>query len=143
MECVINNGATVAYRLGPDGQTVAEIEPHGLLFRGRVMLAGAGTTPYYGYDFRMFPYAGRRRGMMHLKLSAMSTTEVLANLPALWQGRCAHPNLHNFHVQEAHIRFDRPMPMQIGGDPEGYREKLTLSVAPEQLELVDFTGSVN
>ncbi len=145
VECEVKNGdGRVAYRLGPDGTPMGPpIEPGGLIFRGRVMMAAAGTIPFYGFEFRMFPFAGRRRGMMHLRLGAVSTPVVLANLPKLWQGKWFPKGIHDFHASEVHVSFARPMPFQIAGDAAGYREKLSLSVSDEQLEMVDFTGAVN
>jgi hypothetical protein len=36
------------------------------------------------------------------------------------------------------MTFDRPMPFQIGGDAEGYREEVSLGVDPRSVELLDF-----
>ncbi|MFZ5469223.1 MAG: diacylglycerol/lipid kinase family protein [Myxococcota bacterium] len=145
VECeVVNGKGRVAYRLGPDGLPVGEpIEPGGTLFRGRLMMAAAGTIPFYGFEFKMFPFAARRRGMMHLRLGAISTPVILAHLPKLWTGKWYPKGLYDFHAQEVHIRFGRPMPFQVAGDAEGYRDEVTLGVASEQVELVDFTGVVN
>jgi hypothetical protein len=41
------------------------------------------------------------------------------------------------------IRFERPMPLQIAGDAEGYRDSLQLGMAKDPIELVDFTGAVH
>ncbi len=145
VECEVTNGKKApAYRLGPDGATVGEpIAPGDLIFRGRLMLAAAGTIPCYGFEFRMFPFAGQRRGMMQLRLGAVSTRSILANLPALWNGRWFPNGIHDFHAREVSIRFERPMPLQIAGDAEGYREQISFGIAPNQVELVDFDGAVN
>jgi diacylglycerol kinase family enzyme len=140
VECEITNGrAGEAYRVGPSGNpTGAPIAPGETLFRGRVMMAAAATMPYYGYSFRMFPFAGERQGMMHLRLGQLHASNVLANLPKLWAGRWFPEGIHDFYAREAHIRFARPMPFQVGGDAAGYRQEVKLSVAPESVELLDF-----
>ena len=145
VECEIKNGAScVAYRLGANGLPVGEpVAPGGLMFRGRLMMAAAGTIPVYGFNFKMFPFAGRRRGMMHLRIGAVSTASIIANLPSLWQGQWFPEGIHDFHASEVNISFGSPMPFQVSGDAMGYREKLTLGVAREQVEMVDFTGLVN
>ncbi|MDY7230784.1 diacylglycerol/lipid kinase family protein [Hyalangium rubrum] len=145
VECEVKNSAThAAYRLGPNGKPVGEpLAPGEVLFRGKLMMAGAATMPYYGYGFRMFPFAGQRRGMMHVRLGQVQAANVLANLPKLWEGRWFPEGIHDFHAKEVTIRFERPMPFQVGGDAAGYREEVKLSVAPETVELVDFQGSVN
>ncbi len=136
------NGDSPAYRLGPDGQPVREYAPGELLFSGKVTFAAAATVPYYGYEFRMFPFAGMRPGMMQLRLSSISVPQVVANLPRLWKGKYSADYIHDFHVAKARVELSRPMPMQIGGDPEGYQDTLDLETA-EAVELVDFSGSVN
>ena len=145
VECEIKNGAScVAYRLGADGLPSGEpIAPGGLIFRGRLMMAAAGTVPLYGFNFKMFPFAGRRRGMMHLRLGALSTTSVIANLSSLWKGKWFPEGLNDFHAREVKIDFAKPMPLQVSGDAMGYREKLTIGIAREQAEMVDFTGLVH
>jgi diacylglycerol kinase family enzyme len=144
-ECeVINGTASEAYRLGPDGSPVGEpVAPGAVMFRGKLMMAGAATMPFYGYGLRMFPFANHRRGMMHVRLGQVSPTHVLANLPKLWEGRWFPEGLQDFHAKDVTIRFARPMPFQVGGDAAGYRDEVRLSVAPESVELVDFQGTVN
>jgi len=144
VECEVINGASEAYRLGSDGRPVGEpVAPGEAMFRGKLMLAGAATMPFYGYGFRMFPFASQRRGMMHVRLGQVPTTQVLANLPKLWNGRWFPEGIHDFHAKEVTIRFARPMPLQIGGDAAGYRDQVKLSVAPESVELLDYHAAVN
>lgn len=145
VECEIVNGpSSEAYRIGFDGNPEGEpIAPGGTLFRGKLMMAAAATMPFYGYGFKMFPHADRRRGMMQLRLGQLQATQILANLPKLWNGRWNSEGIRDFHAREVTIRFARPMPFQIGGDAAGYREEVTLSVAPESIELLDFHGAMN
>jgi diacylglycerol kinase family enzyme len=145
VECeVINSASSEAYRLGPDGRPVGEpVAPGAKLFQGKLMLAGAATMPFYGYGFRMFPFASQRRGMMHVRLGQVSPTSVLAHLPKLWEGRWFPEGIHDFHAREVTIRFAKPMPLQIGGDAAGYRDEVKLSVAPESVELLNFHGSAS
>jgi diacylglycerol kinase family enzyme len=139
-ECTVVNGAYPAYRLDNEGQVIFEHEPGSILFRGRLMMAAVATIPYYGFDFRMFPFAGKQRRMMQLRLGALSPAEVVTHLPSLWRGEYFPGNrIQDFQISEATVRFDRPMPLQIGGDAEGEREQVTFSMAPEQLELLDFS----
>jgi diacylglycerol kinase family enzyme len=144
VECEVTNTAnTAAYRLGPDGLPTQTIGPGEVLFRGKTMMVAAGTVPFYGFELRMFPFSGKRRGMMHLRLADIATPRILANLPKLWAGSWFPEGMHDFHAREVNIRFERPMPLQIAGDAEGYRESLNLGMAKEPIELVDFTGAVH
>jgi hypothetical protein len=104
------------------------------------MMAAAATIPFYGFGLKMFPFAGQRPGMMHLRLGAASTPAILANLPALWKGRWFPRGIQDFHAKEVLIRFERPMPLQISGDAEGYRAEICFGIASGQVELLDFNG---
>jgi len=145
VECEVMNGlASPAYRLAPDGSLLGEpIAPGEPLFRGRLMMAAAATIPFYGFGLKMFPFAGLRRGMMHLRIGSVFASAVLANLPSLWKGRWFPKGIQDFHAREVTIRFDRPMPLQVGGDAEGYRSEIAFGVARSQVELLDFNGVVN
>lgn len=143
VECEVTNASsTAAYRLGPDGLPTQTIGPGEVLFRGKTMMVAAGTVPFYGFELRMFPFSGKRRGMMHLRLADIAAARILANLPKVWAGAWFPEGMHDFHAREVNIRFERPMPLQIAGDAEGYRESLHLGMAREAIELVDFTGAV-
>jgi diacylglycerol kinase family enzyme len=139
---VVNGHAGVAYRLNADGRPRGEaIPPGGVLYKGPVMMAAAGTVPYYGYEMKMFPFAGKRRGMMNLRIGNVPTTSILANLPGLFSGTWFPDGIHDFHARDVTIKFARPMPLQVSGDAAGYRESLRLSVAQQPIELVDFTNA--
>jgi hypothetical protein len=144
VDCEIINGRGNAYLVGPDGKPVGEaIKPGEPIYRGPLKMAAAGTVPYYGFKLKMFPFAGKRRGMMNLRVATVPATAILANLGRMWRGEWFPEGLKDFLAQEATIRFSRPMPLQVAGDAEGYRDELHLAVAPEPIEFVDFTGAVN
>src|SRR5256885_946590 len=44
----------------------------------------------------------------------------------------------DFLCDSVRVEFDREMPFQIGGDAEGYRRELELSMCDQPLELLDF-----
>ena len=113
------------------------------MFRGELMMAAAGTSPFYGFELKMFPFATKRRGMMNLRLGTIPTLKILANLPGLWNGTWFPEGLHDFHCSDVNITFGRPMPFQISGDAEGYRDNVRLQMAPEAIEVVDFTSAIN
>jgi diacylglycerol kinase family enzyme len=140
-ECEIRNrGSTPAYRLGPHGQRLATIQPGEVLYRGPAMLAAASTIPYYGYGIRMFPFAGVDPGTMHLRVGVVQPLAVVANLAKMWRGEWFPPDVQDFLASGVDVRFDRPVPFQLGGDAAGARTGLTLAVAPERLSLVDFSA---
>jgi diacylglycerol kinase family enzyme len=106
-------------------------------------MAAAGTIPFYGFDFKIFPFAAKRAGMMHLRVGAESPSRIVANLSKLWRGRWFPKGILDFHARDVRIQFERPMPFQIGGDAEGYRDEVVLELAPEAVEVMDFSQVVN
>lgn len=144
VDCEIENLGVTAYRLGPDGLPRGEGVPKGgIMYRGELMMAAAGTIPCLGYGMRMFPFAGKRKGMMHLRIGALPTTSILANLPKLWAGQWQPEGMFDFHCSDVRIKFARPMPLQVSGDAEGYRDEVRFSMANEPVELIDFNGALN
>jgi diacylglycerol kinase family enzyme len=103
------------------------------------MLAAVGTVPYYGFGLKAFPFALLRPGMMQLRvLGRVGVGSLLWNLPRVWAGQFAHPGLLDFQVEKVAMQFERPMPLQVGGDAEGYRDRLSIGMAPRAVEVVDF-----
>ena len=119
---VINEGNS-AQLLGPDGKVAREFGKGEVLFRGRPIMTAVSTVSCYGFQFQNFPFAtdGHR---MQLRVADISVLEATTNLPAVWRGTYRHPNLQDFIVQSIRVRCEKPLPLQIGGDAEGYREEV-------------------
>ena len=135
---VVNLGGP-AQHLGPDGRPIGrDIERGEILYRGPCKLAAAGTVPNYGFGFQIFPYALRAPGRFQLRLTAIGVPRILANLRTLWRGGPPPAGIHDFHCEKVLIKFDREMPLQVGGDAEGYKREVLLEMAERPLELLDF-----
>ncbi len=140
---IINEGAT-AYECNPDGLPKgAGVPKGGVIYKGPLMMAAAATIPYYGYELKMFPFAAKRRGMMNLRYGSLTPTSIIANLKGLWAGTWHPEGMHDVLCSDVSIKFDKPMAFQVAGDAEGYREEVRFKVAPDPIEVVDFTGAVN
>ena len=128
-----------AYYIDPRrGDSVVEIEPGTTLFEGRAGIISAGTTPFFGYGFRMFPFAQMMPGMMHLRVATTGPIRGLTNIGALWQGSFRHPSsVWDFFVENVKVELERPFPFQHSGDAQGLRDRLDFKIADDCLELVD------
>jgi diacylglycerol kinase family enzyme len=138
VDCEVKNHGAFAWRMGPDGKPAETFGPGATLFKGSLMMAAAGTVPFYGYELKMFPFAGKRRGLFDLRLGTVPAAQILANLPGLWKGTWFPEGLHDFLASDVSVHFSRPMPFQIAGDAEGTRDEVRLQVAPEAIEVCDF-----
>lgn len=130
-------------RIAPDGTVLESYEKGAVLYRGPLDILCAGTAPFYGFGYRMFPHALRKRGFMHLRAADVPPLVCAMNVTKLWDGSFTHPGLHDFLTEGVTARFERPMPFQIGGDAGGYRKELSLGVADRSIELVDFSPSLH
>ena len=140
---VINLGAPVR-QIGPDGKPLGrDIGRGDAIYRGPCRLVGAGTVPCYGFGFRMFPFARKSSGRFQLRISAMSLPKMLAQFPRIWRGHTPRSGILDFHCDRVQITFDREMPLQVGGDAEGYRKQLVLGMADEPLQLLDFSRAAS
>jgi len=136
----VHNAADApAHRLDPTGKAVEEIAPGGLLYRGPAMMVAASTIPFYGYALRMFPFAGRRPGHLHLRLGTVNALAALLNLRSLWRGEWFPSGIHDFHAVAVKVKAARPMPLQIGGDAAGERTEVEFRMSSKRVELVDWS----
>jgi hypothetical protein len=138
--CEIVNVGRPAWRLDGKGARIGRPIPHGeLLYAGPCMLAAASTVPYYGLGLRAFPYTGSAHGMMQLRVAtSIGVPTLLMSIPSIWSGAFAHEGLLDFHAERVALRFERPVPLQVGGDAEGWRDSLTFGMAASPVEIVDF-----
>ena len=135
---VVNLGAP-ARQIGPDGKPLGrDIERGEIIYKGPCKMAAGGTVPNYGFGFQIFPWAMRAPGRFQLRLTAISVPTILANLRTLWRGGPPPSGVLDFHCERALIRFDRDMPLQVGGDAEGYRREVLFEMSERPLELLDF-----
>jgi diacylglycerol kinase family enzyme len=135
---VVNLGGP-AQLIGPDGKgTGREIQRGEILYRGPCKIACAGTVPNYGFGFQIFPHALKAPGKFQLRLTAIPVTRILRNVRNFWRGGPAPEGVLDFHCDRVLIKFDREMPLQVGGDAEGYRREVVFEMAERPLELLDF-----
>ena len=136
---VINEGAD-AYHVGYNGSIIGAPIPKGsVIFEGKAKIACCSTIPYYGFGFRIFPYAEEREDRMSLRVSTVPVPTFVANFPSIWRGEYHNPKIiSDFLVEDVTIEFDPPTPFQIGGDPHGVRERARMRLSPHPIELVDF-----
>jgi len=139
-QCRIVNAGKEAFRVGPHGSVVGRPVPPGeLLYEGPMRLCALSTIPYYGYGFRMFPFAEDRPDRMQLRVSTIRPHEFLYHLKEIWRGEYQNPAcLFDFLVERVALEFEPAAPLQAGGDSRGERARLDVGLCPTPIELVDF-----
>ena len=126
---VINIGRP-AFRIDSNGEEIGEPIPTGaVLYEGTSSVVAYGSTPFYGYQMKMFPFALKRNGRFQMRIFDMSPWQVALNIWNNWSGNFFHPDIHNFYVDRVRVVFDRSMPYQLGGEAAGYRKDLTFGLS--------------
>ncbi len=136
---VINAGGE-AYRIGARGARVGSPYREGdTIYEGPARIVALSTIPYYGFGFRVFPYANEREDRMHLRMSTISALPFFANFKAIWKGEYESSEyLFDYLVEAVEIEVDPASPFQIGGDFLGERSRVRAALTAEQIRLVDF-----
>ena len=133
---VVNAGGRV-FRATPHGLFARDVAPGQTLYQGPIRMLSAGTVPYYGFKFRMFPYARRMSGLMQLRIAKTGVGEAIRNLYPIWRGTYDADSIEDYLCEAVQVRFSEPMPFQVGGDAAGYRREITFGVAPEAFRALD------
>lgn len=118
-------------------------EDHAILYRGPVSVCAVGTTPEWGFGFRAFPFAGLVRGRFNLRMYVGSTTEALARVPLLWSGKHPLPKMLTWLLTACEARFSRHVPLQIGGDLLGHRDRIRYGISNDTVDVLDWRALSN
>ena len=136
---VINAGSRV-FRCTPHGIFERPVAPGQVLYQGPIRMLSAGTVPYYGFKFKMFPWARRMNGTMQLRIATTGVAEAVRHLVPIWRGTYDSASIEDYLVEAVQVRFSEPMPFQVGGDAAGYRREITFGVSPEAFRALDLAA---
>ncbi|HEY2406648.1 MAG TPA: diacylglycerol kinase family protein [Polyangiaceae bacterium] len=138
--CRIVNQGGEAFRVGAKGARLGQpISRGSVIYEGPMRLCALSTIPYYGYGFRMFPFAEERPDRMHLRVATISPLTFVRRFPEIWRGEYDNPEvLFDYLVDSVSIELDPASDFQIGGDSRGKRSKVEIILSPTPIRLVDF-----
>ena len=128
-----------AWKIDHTGHKIGhEVEEGEVLYQGPAHMVAFGTTPYYGYAMRMLPHACIDPLRFHLRISALSMSSAINQLPSIWTGDCDDERLFDFLAERVRVTFDQEVPYQVGGDARGLRRELDLEIGGLALPVVSF-----
>jgi diacylglycerol kinase family enzyme len=135
----------VLENLGPEAFGVLDGKPVLLpgatqLHEGPFSVGAASTVRDWGYGLRAFPHAGLKPGFINLRIYQGHVLDALLNAAKIWRGVDV-PGMHEWFATAVRMRFSRPMPFQIGGDPMGERTEIILRAASERVRVVDWRAA--
>ncbi|HUJ29227.1 MAG TPA: diacylglycerol kinase family protein [Myxococcales bacterium] len=109
----------------------------GPLYEGPLSVGAASSVAEWGYGLRAFPYARLKPGFINVRIYGGHVADALWNAPRLWRGLPVD-GLHDWFATAVRMRFSRPMPCQIAGDPLGERTEIAFRRARETVRLIDW-----
>lgn len=137
-EIRVTNLGERALRLG-EGAVVRAVYPEGeVLYEGTFASTMAGTSPFYGFGLKILPFAGLTPNYFHLRVATLSMMSALYHLDEIWAGEFADEHMRDFYAQRVRLDFSQPVPFQIGGDAEGWRDSVELTLSKASVQLVRF-----
>ncbi|MFT7583537.1 MAG: diacylglycerol kinase family enzyme [Myxococcota bacterium] len=137
---IVNTGGN-AYTIkrGPRGAVMDRtIRTGEVLYEGPVNAALMGTCPSFGHRYQLLPYAGLEPSRFHLRVSNVAPTRLLLGLRSLRKGTISHKELRDFMVEAVSLEFSEPVAYQLAGEMMGQRQRLTVSMAQDSVDLVRF-----
>ena len=143
--CRVRNDGAEAYRLGAKGAVIGPPIPTGhTLYEGPMRICALSTIPYYGYGFRMFPYAEERPDRMNLRIATIGPLSFIRHFGEIWRGEYENEEeISDFLVDAVTIEVDPVSDFQIAGDPRGPRSSISALLSPQPIQLVDFYAPPN
>lgn len=117
----------------PDG------EAGKVLYEGPYGVVGAGTSPTIGFGFQALHLARKVPGRMHVRVYAPGVLEALTKIPALRRGQHPLKHSHDYLLTQCRLEYDRPVPLEIGGDVVGLREQVSFEVAQQTVDVLDWS----
>lgn len=136
----------VLENLGPEVVGVVDGQPVPLpgatrLHEGPISVGAASTVREWGYGLRAFPHAGLRPGFINVRIYQGRVLDALLNVAKIWRGSDV-PGMYDWFATAVRMRFSRPMPFQIGGDPMGERTEIVLRAARERVRVLDWRATL-
>jgi diacylglycerol kinase family enzyme len=140
VEVEVTNTGDDAFTVDDEGRPIRlPGGEHGaVIYRGPMSVCGAATTAEWGFGFRAFPFAGLMPRKFCLRIYGGSAVEATLRMRSLWRGAHPIPKMYDWFLTRCKVAFSRPVPFQIGGDRLGHRTEVEYSIAPEQVDVLDW-----
>jgi len=136
---VLENLGPEAFGVQGDGKPVL-LPGATQLHEGPISVGAASAVREWGYGIRAFPHAGLKPGFIGVRIYQGGVLDALLNAPKIWRGLDVE-GVYDWFATEVRMRFSRPMPFQIGGDPMGERTEIVLRAARERVRVVDWRAA--
>ncbi len=134
----ITNLGENAWRIGAEGAKGRVFGPGEVLYEGPVIVTVAGTTPTFGYNMRVLPWADRHPDFFQLRISNVPLAWSLLKIRNVWDGTFSADGLFDFYASHVKLEYSDPVPFQVAGDVAGTRDCVEFRVVPRAIRLLRF-----
>lgn len=136
---IVNRGAPAIEldtRGNPTGRRIEASRP---LFEGECIAALVSTIPYWGFGFRIFPFADTLPpDRFCVRVVAAPPLHIAAHMLSAWKGTYRHRQLFDYYAEDVSLEFPGPTPIEIGGDPAGEATSVHAKLYGEPIKVVDY-----
>ena len=116
------------------------------LYSGTTGILAAGTSPYYGGNLRLFPFARMTLDKMHLRLGRIHPLEGFLKIPSIFEGSYRDKTDNFGCIDFCGTDFDvdirsaskEGFPFQHSGESIGHAKHFRLRVVKEPVRFVNF-----
>jgi len=139
---IVNRGAP-AQELDVEGQPTGRLVQTGAtLFEGKCIASLVSTIPYWGFGFRIFPFADRLPAdRFCVRVVAANPLHIAAHMLSAWRGTYRNARILDFYAEDVELVFPSPTAIEIGGDPGGMTRSMRARLFPEPIKVVEYESS--
>ena len=120
------------------GYTDMKIKKGDLIYKGPFTSVAMGTTPFYGYGLKSFPFANKKKGYFQIRILDIPLILLAYKIIKAWDGIYEGKDVIDFLVQDVIIKFRKATPLQIAGDAAGYKKETRVNLSKEKLDFINF-----
>jgi len=137
VEIYANNDAVYTASIS-EGFKKLNIKKGDLIYKGSFTSVAMGTTPYYGYGLKSFPFANKKKGYFQIRVLDIHPTLLAYKILKGWNGLYEGDDVIDFLVKDVVVKFKKETPLQIAGDAAGYKKEARINLSKEKVEFIKF-----
>ncbi len=89
---------------------------------------------------RVFPFAGKVPGTMHLRIANLDVRDAIEHLRGFWAGTYFSHKIIDYVTDGVRLTFEKDEPIEAGGDPMGLTRSIEFTVADFTVNIIAFWG---
>ncbi len=131
---IVNEGSGL--EIDPITSKTTPLQKGQKIFDGQFHMICFSTIPYYGYNMKVFPYAGIDPSKMHLRILTGPLYKSVLHLHQIWNGSYTSEYIKEFLVDRVTVQCHQNTPYHSNGDGMGNRKEISLSIISNTVPLV-------